>query len=233
MQTSISQNEFYGAYARTGQGCTLKSKHVRQFNKDFVEASGFDRRMSVLEMGCGNGLFLRFLDRIGVAHFMGVDGDPRVLGEMPAHMAGRVRISDFAQFFAEHPAEETFDRVVMFDVLEHFSPEDGANLLRSIAPLLAPGGCIVIRTPNMGSPWGLGVQYNDVTHRTCYTPGSLRQVAQVAGFSLVSVRGQAYGSWYREQRERVLTGVMSWFLAAPPQIWSPNFIGVLAPNISE
>lgn len=227
MNLPISKNDFYGAYERSGQGCVLKGKHIRQFNKDFVVASGFSSHMSVLELGCGNGLFLRFLNHICVKEFIGVDGDPRVLGEMPDGLSGHVHISDFSDFFISRAPEDTFDRVVMFDVLEHFSPGDGASLLRSIAQLLAPGGKVVIRTPNMASPWGLGVQYNDVTHRACYTPGSLRQVAKVAGFRLASAVPQAYGSRYRELREQMLTGVLSWFLAAPPQIWSPNFIAVL------
>ncbi|MBF0095031.1 MAG: class I SAM-dependent methyltransferase [Alphaproteobacteria bacterium] len=227
MKTSVSENEFYGAYDRGGQGCVLKKKHIRQFDRDFVRSSGFVPSMSVLELGCGNGLFLRYLDHLGVSRFVGVDGDPRVMGEMPPDLASHVRIADFSAFFSGHSPGETFDRVAMFDVLEHFTAEDGADLLRGLAPLLAPGGRVVIRTPNMASPWGLGVQYNDVTHRTCYTPGSLSQVAKVAGFRLLAVHPQAYGSWGREFRERLLTGVMSSFLAAPPHIWTPNLIGVL------
>ena len=59
--TNISKNEFYQAYERKGQGTVLKAKHIRQFHKDFVEASEYKPEMSVLELGCGNGLFLRFL----------------------------------------------------------------------------------------------------------------------------------------------------------------------------
>ncbi|MGE4279448.1 MAG: class I SAM-dependent methyltransferase [Magnetospirillum sp.] len=227
MTTSVNANEFYAAYDRSGQGCQLKSKHIRQFTKDFVDASGYRPGMSVLELGCGNGLFLRFLEKIGATRFMGVDGDSRVLGEMPPDLAAKVRVADFNDFFASHPADQKFDRVVMFDVLEHFSAEDGAALLRAIGAVLAPGGRIVIRTPNMGSPWGMGVQYNDMTHRACYTPGSLRQVAQVGGYRLAAALPQAYTSRGRELREAVLTTIMGWFLSSPPQIWSPNFIGVL------
>jgi cyclopropane fatty-acyl-phospholipid synthase-like methyltransferase len=230
VQTSVSENAFYGAYDREGQGTVLKPKHIRQFNKDFVEASGFAPSMSVLELGCGNGLFLRFLAHLGVADFAGIDGDPRVLDAMPPELAARVRIADFTDFFAHPTPARRFDRVVMFDVLEHFTPEEGIVLLRAIASVLAPGGRLVVRTPNMASPWGLSLQYNDFTHRACYSAGSLRQMAKVAGFRLVAARPQAYGSWRREIRERILTGVLSWFLAAPPQIWSPNLIGVLEPD---
>lgn len=230
MHPPVRDNEFYGAYDRRGQGCILKGKHIRQFNKDFVEASEFGFGMSVLELGCGNGLFLRFLTHLGVENFAGIDGDPRVLDEVPAKLAERVTIAEFDDYFERHPAGAQYDRVVMFDVFEHFAPEDGAALLRRIAPRLAPGGRIVIRVPNMGSPWGLNVQYNDVTHRACYTPGSISQTAKVAGYKVVAVRPQAYTSAWREIRERLLTGFISWFLVAPPRIWSPNFISVLERN---
>ncbi len=223
----VSQNRFYQAYDRRRQGTVLKAKHKRQFGKDFVEASGFRQGMSVLELGCGNGLFLRFLADLGVNDFLGVDGDPRISRELPADLAESVHISDFADFFQSDQARRRFDRVVLFDVLEHFGPDDAVELLRSIAGLLSEDGRIVIRTPNMSSPLAMAVQYNDLTHRTAFSPGSIRQAARVAGLVPVTFRPQAYASRYKELRERVLTSVVSWFLAMPPDIWSPNMIAVL------
>ena len=228
--TNISKNEFYQAYERKGQGTVLKAKHIRQFHKDFVEASEYKPEMSVLELGCGNGLFLRFLAHLGVDDFVGVDGDPRIIDELPAELVSIVQISDFADFFASKTTPRKFDRIVLFDVLEHFTPEDAVILLQSVSHLLTIDGRVVVRVPNMSSPLALGVQYNDVTHRTAFTPGSIRQVASVAGLNTVVVCSQAYTSWYREIRERILTSVVSWFLAMPPIMWSPNMIVVLKSN---
>ena len=226
-QTSVSQSAFYQAYDRKGQGSALKAKHIRQFRKDFVEASGYQPGMSVLELGCGNGLFLRFLTHLGVGDFMAVDGDPRIMEEIPPDLASSVHIVDFTEFFGSELGRRQFDRIVLFDVLEHFSPEDAAALLKSAAELLPDDGRIVIRVPNMASPLALSVQYNDVTHKTAFSPGSIRQVASTAGLKPVTIRAQAYTSRYKEMRECVLTSVVSWFLAAPPLIWSPNMIAVL------
>ncbi len=230
--TSVSQSKYYQAYDRKDQGTVLKAKHIRQFRKDFVEASHYQSSMSVLELGCGNGLFLRYLKQLGAKDIVGVDGDPRILDQMPAALAAMVHICDFNDFFASQPAGRQFDRVVLFDVLEHFTPEDATALLTSAASLLSDQGRVVIRVPNMASPLALGVQYNDVTHKTAFSPGSLRQVARTAGLSPVSFRAQAYTSRYREIRERVLTTVVSWFLAMPPMIWSPNLIAVLKKDVA-
>lgn len=225
--TGIDLDPFYQAYDRKGEGTSLKAKHVRQFGRDFVVNARFSPSMSVLEMGCGNGLFLRYLDKIGVRDFVGVDGDSRILGEIPADLARRVTIADFDVYLAETIGRRTFDRVVLFDVLEHFPAAAAAALLKKLADLLAPDGRIVIRVPNMGSPFALGMQYNDVTHLSAFTPGSLRQVARTAGLALEGAYPQAYGSAVREIKERLLTSVLSAFLAMPPAIWTPAFIGVL------
>ena len=110
--TKINDNVFYQAYDRAGQGTILKAKHVRQFFKDFVESSDFRPEMSVLELGCGNGLFLRYLSKLGVEEFMGVDGDPRILEELPSNLVSVVHISDFTDFFVSDMANQQFDRVV-------------------------------------------------------------------------------------------------------------------------
>lgn len=222
---TVDGDPFYRAYDRSGQGVRLKSKHVRQYEIDFVRRSGWHSGLSVLELGCGNGLFLRFLEQAGAADFLGVDGDSRVIEEIPEGLRARVVIADFKAFFAG--CQRRFDRVVLFDVLEHFAPADAAALLSAIADVLAPGGKVVIRVPNMGSPFGLGVQYNDVTHQSAFTPGSLAQVARAAGYPLPDFHPQAYSSRWRELREALLTRTLSWFLAAPPMIWSPNMIAVL------
>lgn len=226
--TSINANPFYQAYQRKGQGTVLKRKHVRQFQKDFVETSGFTAGMRVLELGCGNGLFLRFLESLGVAEFEAVDGDVRVLDEVPEHLKGKVTISDFSAYFSTNKAKAGFDRVVLFDVLEHFTADGAAELLRSIAAVLSPGGKIVVRVPNMSSPLALGMQYNDVTHLSAFTPGSLSQVGRSAGFAKVEFFPQAYSSLGKEIRERIFTRIVSWFLSAPPMIWSPAVIAVFS-----
>jgi cyclopropane fatty-acyl-phospholipid synthase-like methyltransferase len=228
--TSVDGNLFYQAYDRHGEGTVLKKKHVRQYRKDFIQASAFMPGMSVLELGCGNGLFLKYLNHIGVADFVGVDGDGRVLGEIPPDLAAHVTIADFDDFFRALPAERRFDRVVLFDVLEHFGTDDAVALLAKIASVLKPQGRVVIRVPNLASPFGLGMYFNDVTHRSAFSPGSIRQVARAAGYETVAVVPQAYSTTFKEVRERVFTKTVSWFLAAPPAIWSANMIAVLQPR---
>jgi len=223
----IAENPFYTAYERQGLGVTLKKKHVRQFEIDFVKRSEYQPSLSVLELGCGNGLFLQFLQSIGSTDFKGIDGDPRVLDEMSESIGKHVQISDFDDYFSTGADDKKFDRIVLFDVLEHFSTDDALSLMKKIHNRLSADGRVVLRVPNMSSPLAMPVQYNDITHLSTFNPGALGQLGMASGYSAIDIFPQAYGTLRRELKEKALTSVVSWFLAQPPKLWSPAIVAVL------
>ncbi len=96
----------------------------------------------ILDLGCGTGWLGSMLSAIGPT--TGVDLSPLAIG----------RASEFcptATFVAadilnwDHPAE-SFDLVVSHEVIEHF--EDHGAYLDAAFRLLAPGGFLVLTTPN-------------------------------------------------------------------------------------
>ena len=44
--------------------------------------------------------------------------------------------------------------VTMFDVIEHLTRAEAISALTTIAHVLAPGGTLVLRTPNVDAPLG-------------------------------------------------------------------------------
>jgi SAM-dependent methyltransferase len=92
-----------------------------------LERQGFRNSDRILDYGCGSGLFVKFLQANGVKNARGYDpfvaayGDGQILGEL-------------------------FDTVVSYDVIEHH--DEPRTFLHSVAPLLRPGGLLVIGTPN-------------------------------------------------------------------------------------
>lgn len=95
----------------------------------------------VLDIGCGyRSSLLRALDgRIGDS--IGIDplADPSCRGRNYRLLAGR--------FPVDTPAAEPFDVAVMLAVLEHFPPSEAASLPEALAPVLRPGGRVVITVP--------------------------------------------------------------------------------------
>ncbi len=219
--------DFYDGYRRDYKFVHLQKKHVRQFDHEFARASGFSSNMSVLELGCGNGLFLQYLEHKGAKDFLGVDRDAELRKCMPVTVADRFQIGDFWNFLSENKGRRHFNRVVLFDVLEHFPAEKGSELLRRISEILEPDGAIVARVPNLSSPWGPACQFNDLTHKTAFTPGSIAQLAEVTGFRLAACLPQVHSNHWKQAREQFLHGVLSWFLINPPQVWSAQMVAVL------
>jgi hypothetical protein len=112
----------------------------------------------------------------------------------------------------------------MLDVLEHFSPVEGARLLVRLHSLLSPGGLIVARVPNIGSPWGLSHQYGDITHKAAYSAGTLHQLGLAAGYEVVAFLAQRRGPPFRRFCEDILHGLLNRILTTRPAVWSANII---------
>ncbi|MBM4309016.1 MAG: methyltransferase domain-containing protein [Deltaproteobacteria bacterium] len=61
--------------------------------------------------------------------------------------------------------EETFDMILLFEVIEHLNREKGRELARKICELLKPRGRVILTTPNVYTP---GQYWKDVSHETPY-----------------------------------------------------------------
>lgn len=77
--------------------------------------------------------------------------------------------------------EGTLSLVFAKDVLEHVDPDRVVELTAALARALRPGGVLVASAPHAVSFAGTYVRYGDLTHRTAFTAGSLRQLLEAAG----------------------------------------------------
>ncbi|MBI3113403.1 MAG: class I SAM-dependent methyltransferase [Rhodospirillales bacterium] len=229
--TVESPDDFYKSYAayKRYQTPVVKAKHVRWYDREFWAPAGCTPETSVLEIGSGTGEFLAYLKRKGVKRFEGVERDRDAVAVMEPALKDRVHVGDAWQFLARGDGVRPFDRVVMLDVLEHFSAVDGVRLLEKIKGVLASDGLVVVRVPNMSSPWGGIYQFSDLTHKTAYTPGSLEQLALAAGYEAAAFLPQRRGSPFRRFAEDCLHWLLARMLATAPTVWTANVIAVLRP----
>jgi cyclopropane fatty-acyl-phospholipid synthase-like methyltransferase len=221
--------DFYQVYDehRTYASPDLRKKHLRQYDDQIWSPAACLPEMAFLEIGCGTGIFLNYLKHKGVQRFAGVDLDPHVLDVMPADLAEAVTIGDVWAYLEQIRTQAPFDRIVLLDVLEHFSPYEGVRLLRQLDGVLSQDGRIIVRVPNLSSPWGAQYQFHDLTHKAMYTPGSLRQVALAAGFDVIRCLPQRRGSATKRFLEDCVHGLLSRTITEPPAIWSANMIGII------
>lgn len=60
---------------------------------------------------------------------------------------------------------ETFDLVLLFEVIEHLDWKDGRDMVAKIFDVLNPGGRVIVTTPNVYTP---GQYWKDASHLTPY-----------------------------------------------------------------
>jgi 2-polyprenyl-6-hydroxyphenyl methylase/3-demethylubiquinone-9 3-methyltransferase len=99
----------------------------------------------VLDVGCGAGLFTEPLARLGAA-VTGVDAAPENIAAARAHAATQGLAIDYRAGGVETVAGERFDLVTSLEVIEHVA--DPAGFAAMLAGCLAPGGLMVLSTPN-------------------------------------------------------------------------------------
>jgi len=100
------------------------------------------QRPRVLDVGCGNGRFARFLEeRLGTAFdYCGVDESPLALAEARRRLLHREFLEGD---FLEALPEGRFDLVALFGVLHHVpGRENRTSLLTRLRARLAPGGLL-------------------------------------------------------------------------------------------
>lgn len=157
---------------------------------------------TILDIGCGDGLFFEHLARFGVPE--GIEPD-RSLVTALGRSRGPITVAPFDRSFV---TETRYGLVVMLDVLEHL--DDPVDALRHIRSLLADDGCLVITVPAFRLLWTGHDELN--RHRTRYTRGMLLREADVAGFEVERSRYLFQWLWPAKLLVRLRETVVS---AAP------------------
>jgi SAM-dependent methyltransferase len=141
---------------------------------------------TLLEIGCGQGGFAGRLARR--FRYVGIDLDETSISvarrRLDAHgIAGELRVGDLAVI----DANETFDVVCAFEVLEHLEDDNGA--LHGWAQKLAPGGTLIVSVPAGSDRYAEWDEY--AGHFRRYDAPQL--VGQFAQAGLADARETVYG----------------------------------------
>lgn len=170
----------------------MRSERVEQVERpDLEELVPRDAR-SVLDVGCGSGSLGAALKRRGVDRVVGIESDP------DAARLARDRLDEVLELDLERDAlplpDGLFDCIVYGDVIEHLV--DPWRIVREQRRLVAPGGRIVVSTPNVAH-WPIVLALlrgrwtytragpMDVTHLRWFTRSSLEALLAQAGYRVL------------------------------------------------
>jgi SAM-dependent methyltransferase len=131
-----------GAYLDQTAWTRLRLDAVR----DLVEPHAGER---ILDLGSAGGAVTHFLSTFG-CEAVGVDAEPRAIETARALFpALRFELADVAELPF---ADESFDKAVAADLVEHLEDADFARMLAEVGRVLVPGGTLSLYTPNRRHP---------------------------------------------------------------------------------
>jgi SAM-dependent methyltransferase len=154
------------------------------FRKRYLPLLPIERRARILDLGCGYGEFLYFLQCHGYRNASGVDLSDWQLEIGRSLGVSNLQRGDAANVLAESPGQ--FDFISAIDVLEHIPKNEIVALLEGIYLALRPGGRFVCQVPNLAAFYS-PLFYMDFSHETPFTAPSLKQALQLAGFQAIRV----------------------------------------------
>lgn len=154
---------------------------------------------SALDVGCGAGLLTEPLARLG-ARATGIDAAPENIGAARAHAAAMGLDIEYVAGGIEDLAGRQFDLVVSMEVIEHVASP--SNFVAGLAGALAPGGLMILSTPNrtalshlamitLGEGMG-AIPKGTHDWQAFLTPDELTALLQDAGLEVRDLRGLGF-----------------------------------------
>lgn len=154
-----------------------------------------------LDVGCGAGLLSEPLARLGAA-VTGIDAAPENIAAARAHAAGQALSIDYRAGEAAQLVGECYDLVLSMEVVEHVA--DPAGFIATLAGLLAPGGLLILSTPNrtplsrlalitIGETVG-GIPKGTHDWNKFLTPAELTALVEGAELRVIDTRGLGFSA---------------------------------------
>jgi O-antigen chain-terminating methyltransferase len=166
----------------------------------------FKGARSVLDVGCGRGVFLEMLRDAGIKP-VGVDLFPESVERCRALGFSDVYQADAVTYLQEHHA--AYDGVVCSHIIEHLPYPDAMAMVRAAHMGLTAGGHLAIVTPN---PRDLHVItelfWLDPTHVRPYPLPLLDAMLRSAGFEIVYADRPVIRASQRSRRRRLMYSLL-------------------------
>lgn len=187
------RNRFYTNYLTShvafDEKITLESFAIvaKSFQNHIAQYIPKDTNASILDVACGPGHLLHFLQKQGYHNSRGIDLGIEQLNTAVKMGVQNVEQADLFKFLKTHM--EQFDVILAFHIIEHLTKPEALQAVDLIFGALKAEGKVLVATPNTFSFAGLYATFGDFTHELAFTPKSLAQLLRICGFSNVNVSG--------------------------------------------
>jgi 2-polyprenyl-3-methyl-5-hydroxy-6-metoxy-1,4-benzoquinol methylase len=185
------KSQFYDAYVSSGQATDTgesaadlfrpRESYLKHLIAQHVPP---DKNLAIVDLACGPGAMLYFLNLAGYRNIAGVD-----ISQEQIDVAARIGISTAScatlEDYLAALTPATVDVILAIDIFEHLTRPHVMEMLKAIRRVLRPGGRCVAHVPNGEGLSGMKIRFGDFTHELAFTRTSASQIFNVAGFSQV------------------------------------------------
>ena len=134
-----------------------------------------DKEVKVVDLGCGYGAFLYFINQNGYRNVSGIDTSVEMVEVAEKLGIESVVQGDVISFMEQQP-DESIDVITAIDLIEHFTKEDLFYLVVQFHRVLKKGGRVITHQPNGEGVFGNSIRYGDFTHEQAFTRVSMAQI---------------------------------------------------------
>ncbi|MBN1523368.1 MAG: methyltransferase domain-containing protein [Spirochaetales bacterium] len=146
-----------------------------------------DKSKKIIDIACGGGHFLYFLQQEGYTNTEGIDISPEMINFSRSIGIKNIKQSDLMRFLPKH--KKSYDMIIAHDIIEHLTKDEIVRFLELIHTALKSDGKVLIATINNQTLFGSRDRYIDFTHETGFTALSLREILSACGFINIHIFG--------------------------------------------
>jgi SAM-dependent methyltransferase len=193
---------------------------AKRFFRGFVDIFQAHGARRILDLGCGQGFFLRFLKERGI-ECRGVEVDEE-LCRLAVENGLDVMQMDLMSYL--RGSNDRFDGCFASHIVEHFAPVQVVDMFELLDRIVEPGGILVIVTPNIANlRRAVGDFWRDPTHVRPYPAQALKKLLEKSGWVVVR-------SGYRTHRpdsirRTIVYGIRNFLIG---RYWTPDSLYVVA-----
>ena len=192
------QSKNYISHSSTKKGLINKVYHlVRSYQfykkKEVIQSSSKIKKGKILDIGCGTGDFLKYMDSSGwETDGVETDKGAKIIAEKKL---GK-KIKEKLDLISD---EDKYDVISMWHVLEHiYNVED---YLKRVNKLLKKGGVLIVGVPNCASYdakkyKGNWVAYDLPIHLSHFRKNNIKELAKKSSFKLKDIKPLFFDSYY-------------------------------------
>ncbi len=185
------KDRLYAEYISSSQSAVIYEDPARYFSmrQPYIKSVinkhiPPNKNIRILDLGCGNGAFIYYLQKAGYQNIQGVDSSAEQVDLAKRLGVFSVKQAEIVNYITTIK-DETIDLILLMDVLEHFTRQEMFDVLDEVFRVLRAGGKCIGHVPNASGLYGMHVRYGDLSHELAFTEQSVHQVFSIVGFQHV------------------------------------------------